>query len=51
MLGLNYFKLNGPRDLAEFKKVDYYMLLQLFLNNELIIQTFYQLVFAKKDDF
>jgi hypothetical protein len=33
MSGLNYFKQNGPLDLVEFKKIDYYMLLQLFLKN------------------
>lgn len=31
--------------------MDYYLLLQLFLKNELTIQTIYQLIFAKKDDF
>ena len=45
MTGLNYFKNNGPKDIAEFKKIDYHLLLYLFLKNDKVMQQIFKIVF------
>ena len=45
--GLNYFKANGPKDAVEFKKIDYHLLLYLFLKNEKVIETVFKILFQE----
>lgn len=42
---LNFFKENGPKSYAEFKKVDNFALLELLLNSEVIRKGLFKLIF------
>jgi hypothetical protein len=41
---LNFFKQNGPQDFIEFKKVEHYLLLELFLRDEHVLRKFHELL-------
>ena len=45
--GLNYFKVNGPKDIVEFRKIDYHLLLNLFLKNDQILKQIFKMVFVE----
>ena len=40
-IGLNYFKANGPKDVVEFRKLDYHLLLYLFFKNQKVIDALF----------
>ena len=42
---LNFFKENGPKSYAEFKKVDNFALLELLLNSEVLRKGLFKLIF------
>jgi hypothetical protein len=48
---LNFFKENGPTSFIEFKKVENYLLLELFLKHEEVLKKFYELLFPPEERF
>jgi hypothetical protein len=45
---LNFFKQNGPKSYQDFKKLDLFALMELFIGNETILKQFYELMFNIK---
>lgn len=42
---LNFFKENGPKSYLEFKKIDYFQLMEMLITNDSILQKLYQIIF------